>query len=65
MYLKAHNQALQLTQKAPFVLCITLRFIIAQNKGHFLGQLNLALALKNHQFGHTIAIQCNYIIITS
>jgi hypothetical protein len=31
------NQALQLTQKASFVLCITLRFIVAQNKGHFLG----------------------------
>jgi hypothetical protein len=31
------NQALQLTQKAAFVLCITLRFIFAQNKGHFLG----------------------------
>ncbi len=30
------NQALQLTLKAPFVLCITLRFIFAQNKGHFL-----------------------------
>ncbi len=29
------NKTLQLTQKAPFVLCITLRFIFAQNKGHF------------------------------
>ncbi len=32
-----HNKALQLTQKASFVLCITLRSIVAQNKGHFLG----------------------------
>jgi hypothetical protein len=31
-----HNKALQLTQKASFVLCIALRVIIAQNKGHFL-----------------------------
>jgi hypothetical protein len=31
------NKALQLTQKASFVLCIALRFIFAQNKGHFLG----------------------------
>jgi hypothetical protein len=31
-----HNKALQLTQKASFVLCITLRFIFAQNKGRFL-----------------------------
>jgi hypothetical protein len=31
------NKTLQLTQKAPFVLCITLRFIMAQNKGHFSG----------------------------
>jgi hypothetical protein len=29
------NKTLQLTQKASFVLCITLRFIIAQNKDHF------------------------------
>jgi hypothetical protein len=29
------NQALQLTQKASFVLCIALRSIFAQNKGHF------------------------------
>ncbi len=29
------NKALQVTQKAPFVLCITLRSIIAQNKDHF------------------------------
>jgi hypothetical protein len=35
--MKTPNQALQLTQKASFVLCIPLRFIIAQNKGHFLG----------------------------
>jgi hypothetical protein len=34
-YTKA-NKTLQLTQKASFVLCIALRFIIAQNKGHFL-----------------------------
>jgi hypothetical protein len=32
-----HNQALQLTQKVAFVLCIALGFIIPQNKGHFLG----------------------------
>jgi hypothetical protein len=37
------NKSLQLTQKASFVLCIALRFIFAQNKGHFFGQLNLAL----------------------
>jgi hypothetical protein len=30
-----YNKTLQLTQKASFVLCIALRFIIAQNKGHF------------------------------
>jgi hypothetical protein len=30
------NKTLQLTQKASFVLCIALRFIVAQNKGHFL-----------------------------
>jgi hypothetical protein len=29
------NKTFQLTQKASFVLCITLRFIIAQNKDHF------------------------------
>jgi hypothetical protein len=29
------NKTLQLTQKASFVLCIALRFIFAQNKGHF------------------------------
>jgi uncharacterized membrane protein len=34
---KMYNKTLQLTQKASFVLCIPLRFIIAQNKGHFLG----------------------------
>jgi hypothetical protein len=34
---KIANKALQLTQKAPFVLCIALRSIFAQNKGHFLG----------------------------
>jgi len=32
-----YNQALQLTHKASFILCITLRFIFAQNKGHFSG----------------------------
>jgi hypothetical protein len=32
-----YNQALQLTQKASFVLCIALRSIFAQNKGRFLG----------------------------
>jgi hypothetical protein len=37
---------LQLTQKVPFVLCIALRFIFAQNKGHFLGHLNLALGIQ-------------------
>jgi hypothetical protein len=31
------NKTLQLTQKASFVLCIALRSIFAQNKGHFLG----------------------------
>ncbi len=30
-------KALQLTQKVAFILCITLRYIFAQNKGHFLG----------------------------
>jgi hypothetical protein len=30
-----HNQALQLTLKASFVLCIALGSIVAQNKGHF------------------------------
>jgi hypothetical protein len=34
---KMRNQALQLTQKASFVLYITLRVIFAQNKGCFLG----------------------------
>jgi hypothetical protein len=34
---KAANKTFQLTQKASFVLCITLRFIIAQNNGRFLG----------------------------
>jgi hypothetical protein len=29
------NKTFQLTQKASFVLCITLRFIVAQNKGRF------------------------------
>jgi hypothetical protein len=29
------NKTLQLTQKASFVLCIALRSIFAQNKGHF------------------------------
>jgi hypothetical protein len=32
---KTANKTLQLTQKASFVLCITLRSIFAQNKGHF------------------------------
>jgi hypothetical protein len=31
------HKTLQLTQKASFVLCITLRFIFPQNKGRFLG----------------------------
>ncbi len=35
LLVKTANKALQLTQKAPFVLCIALRSIIAQNKGHF------------------------------
>jgi hypothetical protein len=37
VYLNKHNQALQLTQKASSVLCIALRSIFAQNKGHFSG----------------------------
>ena len=46
LLVKTANKALQVTQKASFVLCITLRFIFAQNKGHFLGHLNLALAVN-------------------
>ena len=35
IWAERHNKTLQLTQKASFVLCIALRFIITQNKGHF------------------------------
>ncbi len=46
LLVKTANKALQVTQKAAFVLCITLRSIVAQNKGRFLGHLNLALYPK-------------------
>ena len=36
LLVKTANKALQVTQKASFVLCIALRSIFAQNKGHFL-----------------------------
>jgi hypothetical protein len=35
LLVKTANKALQLTQKASFVLCIPLRSIFAQNKDHF------------------------------
>jgi hypothetical protein len=35
LLVKTANKALQLTQKASFILCIALRSIFAQNKGHF------------------------------